>query len=203
MKKFPIVFCMFLITVTFTGCTLNKLLSTSTTASSSSIAASKPNESSEPSPIALTPTPTTTTISTPTTTSTINKTDEDQIFYGEWIVQKVLPNDGISTLDQEDIKAMIGKHIIYSLTYVSYDNQVQVEKPIYKVKTISEKEYDRRSFKELGIIEQTFQEVVVFDQTNKYWLPEKRTLGAAFIVKDRDTLIVGKNAIDFVLIRAK
>ncbi|MCP1309855.1 hypothetical protein [Paenibacillus tyrfis] len=133
---------------------------------------------------------------------------ENEDFYGEWIVKGVLssgPIGSITTHSSEDLKSFEGKKIVYSSNVASFEDKI-ITSPIYKKTIITKEQFYKEteiSFDDLGINKDTCIAVEVFldKDLRKPWIGGRNVIGQGFLIKNKNTLIVGSGGDFFELIR--
>jgi len=128
----------------------------------------------------------------PTTNPTqVPKFNEDkEIFYGTWIISKIITSGNASIYSQDDIDKLMGKKLEYNSNYVRFENNIQ-NNPYYKKETISESDFligYTVSFKDLGIENKSIVQVEVYtdDACTNYW----DSIGSTILIKNDNTLIL-------------
>jgi hypothetical protein len=128
---------------------------------------------------------------TPTTLNDINvAVNKEQIFFGKWVIKKLLAYGPAGTYTDDEIKAIIGKELTFSKENVtcfgedaSFLNKV-AENPVYTISVISKSDYEesnRMTFDRLGIKSESITEI---DARDTKWN------GCTFYIKDTNTLIL-------------
>lgn len=137
----------------------------------------------------------------PTSTITINKPQE--IFYGQWLIKRVLAYGPVGTYSNEDIKNIVGRKLSFSKEKAScfgdqikYMDDVAIN-PIYKKTDISKSDFtkdyrNRLTFDDLGIKSDSIIQINVSDAKGN---------GCVFFVRDNDTLILQGGGVFFELTR--
>lgn len=137
-----------------------------------------------------------------------NLKQDNEDFYGEWVVKGVIssgPIGSITTHSDEDLKYFEGKRIIYKPDVAGFEDEL-IRNPFYKKTTVSKEQFYKEteiSFEELGINKDTCIEVEVYLDSNfrKPWIGGKKIIGQGFLIKDKNTLIVGNGGDFFELTR--
>ncbi|KOA20322.1 hypothetical protein CLHOM_12340 [Clostridium homopropionicum DSM 5847] len=125
--------------------------------------------------------------------SSTNKSSEStqETFYGQWIISKLINNDGIGTYSSDDINNIIGKQLSFSSEKSSsFGDDISIMKnivnnPTYQKLVISKDDFVtgyRISFDKLGIKKDSVTEINVLDSNN--------TIQCSFYILDKDTLIL-------------
>lgn len=135
--------------------------------------------------------------------STITTNQPQEIFYGQWVIKKLLAYGSVGTYSKEDIKSIIGRKLSFSKEKAScFGDQVKyiddvVINPIYKKTDISRIDFStdyrkRLTFDDLGIKSDSVSQINVADSKGN---------GCVFFIKDNDTLILQGGGAFFELTR--
>ncbi len=134
-------------------------------------------------------------IKKPNSSNTINGGDienknAEANFYGNWEITKLLTTGPVLDRDISELKAIIGKKIVYSKDFIKYDTNIYY-KPSYKKTLEYQDDFEsgnRVSFKKLGIKDGNIIEVNIYtDNQYKNYL---NSIGNMFYIKDKDSLIL-------------
>ncbi|NEW04698.1 hypothetical protein GK047_01520 [Paenibacillus sp. SYP-B3998] len=134
---------------------------------------------------------------------------KDEVFYGEWVIKKLLASDSITTHGDEDIQFLLGKKITYSADSVILYNETTLKNPHYKLSLNTKEEFSKEndneiSLEQLGIEGNSVTSVMIYeDEASKVpWIISgKNKIGWSFMIKDKDTLIIGNGGDFFELVR--
>lgn len=142
---------------------------------------------------------TTTEKSTPSTETKANENKE--VFYGDWVIKKVLAYGSVGTYSKEDAESLIGKTLSFSKEkanffgeQASYINEVAIN-PAYEKKALSKEDFSinyRMTLDKLGITTNSITEVTVSDS---------KGFVSTFLIKDENTLIIVGGGTYFELVR--
>ncbi len=133
--------------------------------------------------------------------STSEPSESKEVFYGEWVIQKVLAYGSAGTYSTESAESLLGKNLIFSEDKASNfgDEPSAISKiatnPIYKKTLVSKDEFItnyRMSLDKLGISSDSASEITVSDS--------KGTV-STFFIKDDNTLIIYGGGTYFELLR--
>lgn len=130
------------------------------------------------------------TVQTPSTNDLTDKKVEEEHFYGQWQIEKALAFGPVGTYSDDNIKAIIGKKLVFSKESAScFGEEVDslnntAVNPIYKKSVISKDDFEssyRITFDKLGIKSNTITEIDAADAKGN---------GCIFFIKDNNTLIL-------------
>ncbi|MDF2856961.1 MAG: hypothetical protein K0Q87_2812 [Neobacillus sp.] len=135
------------------------------------------------------------------TTSTETTTIHQEIFYGQWVIKKVLAYGPVGTYSNDDIKNIEGRKLSFSKERAScfgdqikYLNDVAIN-PIYKKTVVSKSDFVtgyRLKPDALGIKSDSIIQINASDSKGN---------GCVFFIKDNDTLILAGGGAFFELVR--
>lgn len=130
-------------------------------------------------------------------------TENNEVFFGEWVIKSQIASGRVSEYGDEEIKKLLGKKLNYSSNLASYDNNV-LKMPYYEKSTINEKDFfigNYVSFEQLGIKSKSIVKVEVYTnkELNKPW----DCIGRMLFVKNDNILILYDGGIYFELDRVK
>jgi bla regulator protein BlaR1 len=127
--------------------------------------------------------------------------EDKEVFYGEWVIKKVLAYGSVGTYSKEDAEGLIGKSLSFSKDkanffgdQASYVNEA-ANNPIYKKNTLSKEDFVtnyQMTLDKLGVTGDSITEVAVSDS---------KGLVSTFFVKDENTLIIVGGGTYFELVR--
>lgn len=141
--------------------------------------------------------------STANSISTITINQPQEIFYGQWVIKKLLAYGPVGTYGNEDIKNIVGRKLNFSKEKAScfgdqikYIDNIAIN-PIYKQTDISKNDFatdyrNRLTFDNLGIKSDSITQIDVSDSKGN---------GCVFFIKDNDTLILQGGGAFFELTR--
>lgn len=128
-----------------------------------------------------------------------NQTKE--VFYGQWVIKKVLAYGSVGTYSNVDANSIVGKNLSFSADKASCfgDKPSDISKvatnPIYKKTVISKNDFEtnyRITFDKLGIKADSISEITVSDSKGN---------GCTFFIKDNNILIIYGGGTYFELLR--
>lgn len=124
-----------------------------------------------------------------------------EIFYGGWVVRKIIASAPVTGYDESEARQLIGKKISYSAHSARYDDVIK-EMPYYKKSTLSEAEFKeefRVGFKRLGVNTADIVEVDVYVDADfsNFW----DSAGNTVFIKNKDSLILFSRGIFYELHR--
>jgi hypothetical protein len=137
-----------------------------------------------------------------TTNPTGSITSQTQeIFYGQWVITKVLAYGPVGTYSNDDIKIIVGRKLSFSKEKAScFGDQIKdLDKvainPVYEKIAVSKSEFAndyryRLTFDNLGITS---------DSITKIYAVDAKQNGCIFYIKDNDTLILYGGGVYFKL----
>jgi hypothetical protein len=137
-----------------------------------------------------------------TTNPTGSITSQTQeIFYGQWVITKVLAYGPVGTYSNDDIKIIVGRKLSFSKEKAScFGDQIKdLDKvainPVYEKIAVSKSEFAndyryRLTFDNLGITS---------DSITKIYAVDAKHNGCIFYIKDNDTLILYGGGVYFKL----
>ena len=131
--------------------------------------------------------------------TTINQ----EIFYGQWVIKRVLAYGPVGTYSKEDIKSIEGRKLSFSKEQAScfgdqltYLNDTAIN-PIYKKTVVSASDFltgYRLPLAALGITSDSIVQIHASDANGN---------GCIFFIKDHDTLILVGGGVFFELVRER
>lgn len=117
---------------------------------------------------------------------------QEEIYLGQWIIDKVIGHSSAGTYSEDDIKSLIGKKLTFSTDKATCfgddknDINNTIEKPFYEKSTVPEAQFSDKwkntISSALGINASSATEVDVTDSKNN--------TGCIFYIKDDNTLII-------------
>lgn len=123
--------------------------------------------------------------------STTTKTNENtEVFYGDWVIKKVLAYGPVGTYSKEAAESLIGKSLSFSKDKANFfgDQPSDINKvavnPAYKKNVISKGDFAanyRMDLDRLGVKADSISEITVTDSNG---------VVSTFLVKDENTLII-------------
>ncbi|MCD1260537.1 hypothetical protein B5M42_017180 [Paenibacillus athensensis] len=126
-------------------------------------------------------------------------------------MKKLLASTQTTTHSEEDIQYLLNKEITYAADLVTLYFGAVLNNPYYKVYSVGEEKFlsdndSEITFKQLGIETKSVTEILVYEneQSKSPWIgyeTEKNKMGWSFIIKDKDTLIMGSGGDYFELVR--
>lgn len=127
--------------------------------------------------------------------------NNEDVFYGSWVVKKAIESGRVSAYDDEGIKKIIGNIVTFDVNYVSYQNQI-LKNPTYQIEVVSKEDFfdgSYVSFEQLGIDSDFIVKVEISSKDiNQGHLLNRVGL---FFIQNKDTLILYDNGVFFELNR--
>ena len=141
------------------------------------------------------------TVQNNTTKTAVIVKQQDQSFYGQWKINKLIAFGPVSIYGNEDVRKMVGKTISYSDAKAVYGT-VTCETPYYKKENISMANFEtsnKMKFSRLGITAKSIDRFTVYtsSSSNNLW----DSTGSVFYVKDQSTLILFDGGAYFELVK--
>ncbi|QDR81789.1 hypothetical protein SPTER_32020 [Sporomusa termitida] len=136
-------------------------------------------------------------------TTSAGTTINQEIFYGQWVIKKVLAYGPVGTYSQDDIKSIAGRKLSFSQEQAScfgdqlkYVDDIAIN-PVYKKTVVSASDFVtayRLTLAALGITSDAISQIQAADAQGN---------GCIFFIKDNDTLILAGGGVFFELVRAR
>lgn len=114
--------------------------------------------------------------------------EEQEIYYGTWEIVELYITHNISAIGPDEFKTLVGKEIKYSSDYAIFEDDICMN-PTYEVTAYTKADfesYERTDFESIGIDAATLQWITIYTKSGDRWFG----VGANFIIKDEDTLIM-------------
>lgn len=125
----------------------------------------------------------------------------EELFYGQWKIEKIISTPGITPLTQEQAESVLGKTLYFSPEVAIFDEISICKNPTYKKRILTESEFfdeSRLYFEHLNITEELMLKVIIYDNQGQLW---DQAPGRSLIVKNNDVLIAGWKGVYYELIR--
>lgn len=133
------------------------------------------------------------------TNNSADEKDSEEIFYGQWTIEKVLAFGPVGTYSKDDINKIIGKKLVFSKESAScFGDHIEslnntAYNPNYKKTVISKNDFEssfRVTFDKLGIKADSITEVIATDTKGN---------GCTFFIMDDNTLMLYGGGVFFQL----
>lgn len=118
-------------------------------------------------------------------------------FFGNWEVKKEIATAEV--FSEEDSRGVLGKKIILTSSFVSFDNKV-CKNPIYRKIILTKADFEsgyRVRFRDLGITQNSLVCVQILQNNGREW----ECPVAIFFIKDNNKLIITTGGVFFEGIR--